>query len=574
MQRNLAKLASSQYDVAIVGGGIQGACIAWDAALRGLSVALVERGDFGCATSANSLKTIHGGLRYLRDGDLRLVRRMVRERSAFLRIAPHLVRPLPCVMPTYGRGARGRGVIGAALIASDLVGFDRNWRIDLACRLPRSRLLSRDECLRLAPGLSVDGLTGGALWYDAQMHSAERLTLAFVRSAVNEGADVANYVEATGLLRRDARVTGVQVNDVLTGDQFEIRARVVVNAAGPWADEMLAGLRRGSHARVVRLSTAMNLVTRQIAREVAVGVPSVPVGAAERPRASRLLFIVPWRGYSLIGTTHAPHNGTPDAAAVAQAEIQAFIDEVNRAYAGAALQRQDVYLVHRGFLPAEANDAADGVRLVRRGRVCDHAEGDRIEGLITAISVKYTTARHLAERVVDLVFRKLGRPAPTCTTETTPLYGGRIERLDDFVAQEIRRRPNGLSVETVRHLIQCYGSEYQRVLAYCAEAPGLETPVADFTQVIRAEVLHAVRQEMAQRLADVVLRRTVLGSAGFPGEEGLAASAKLMAAALGWSRARQERELAETRAFFTTTSEQASMDDERPTFVVPDLVEA
>ena len=209
MFRDPSKLANKEYDVLVVGGGIYGACIAWDAALRGLSVALVERCDFGQETSANSLKTVHGGLRYLQDFDFKLVRMMIEERSTYLRIAPHLVQPLACITPTYSRLTKSKAVLGTALKLNDIAGYDRNKSLDLNREIPSSQLLSKESCQEILPGLPSEGVTGAALWHDAQIFDTERLTLAFIASAISAGADASNYVEATGLLIQANQVQGI-----------------------------------------------------------------------------------------------------------------------------------------------------------------------------------------------------------------------------------------------------------------------------------------------------------------------------------------------------------------------------
>jgi glycerol-3-phosphate dehydrogenase len=538
MQRDIGALSNRHYDLLVVGGGIHGAWIAWDAALRGLTVALIERGDFGQATSANSLKTIHGGLRYFRDGDLGLVRRMIRERLALLRVAPHLVEPLPCLMPTYGSLTRGRQAMAIALRLNDLFGYDRNCHGDPDRSLPNGRILSPEAALQLAPGLPREGLTGAALWYDAQMYSSERLTLAVVRSAAQAGAVVANYVQAGKLRSEGGRVVGVQAHDQLTHSAIEIRARLVVNAAGPWASELLgqiAGVKRPP----MRLSTAMNLVTRQIIPGTAVGVPSRAGGAAR----SRMLFIAPWRGYSLIGTAHEPYTGHPDADQVAEHAITQFLDDVNSAYPAAQLGSQDVLTIQRGLLPAVATGATEQVKLLRRGHVYDHGREDGVEGLITAIGVKYTTARYVAEQVVDRALLKLARRAQPCTTHETPLFGGAIKRIADFSAQAVERQPAGLAPETVRTLVRNYGTAYPQVLAYLEAQHELATPVSAAPPVLGAEVLYAVREEMAQTLGDVVLRRLGVGATGRLEPAYVDACADLMACELGWSVGRRAHEL-------------------------------
>lgn len=593
-------MSRKTYDVLVVGGGITGACVAWDAALRGLSVALVERDDFGAATSANSLKTVHGGLRYLQDADLAQVRKMVRERQTFLRIAPHLVRPLPCLMPTYGRSLellsnRGsikhhKAVMGAALILNELLSIDRNWAMDPARQLPAGRVLSREACLSLMPGVAsltegvasgaesgsfseqISTISGGMLWYDAQMHNTERMLLSFLLSAAQRGAHVANYMEVVDLLREGRRVVGAEVAERLTGRRLKLRARVVVNAAGPWVDQVVGT--REDDERLFNRSLAVNLVTRQIGgrgavsangsqtvlgmqeapgTKVALGLNSRYVDESGEER-SRVLFIAPWREYSLVGTLHLPASSK-----VSEALIEGFLQEVNRAAPWARLQRQDVYHVHVGYLPArgsgiEGSAAAslekdgrdDMVMLVRKGQVRDHAR-EGVEGLVTAVGVKFTTARHLAERVVDLVFEKLERPVVACRTRQQRLYGGAILDWETFEqgAMERMQTEAGLSPAVAAHLVETYGSAYGEIVAYGASDGRLLEPLGPGSVVTGAEVVHAVRREMALKLSDVIYRRTELGSAGRPPAEAVERCAQIMAKEAGWSRRQRDCELSE-----------------------------
>jgi glycerol-3-phosphate dehydrogenase len=556
MHRDPPKLADRIYDLVIIGGGINGACLAWDAALRGLSVALVEQGDFGHATSANSLKTIHGGLRYLQDGNLRLVRMMIQERMIFTRIAPHLVHPLPCLMPTYPRLMRSKAVMGVALTLNDLVGFDRNRGADPQKHLPRGRILSRDECLQILPGIADPGVTGAALWYDCQVHNTERLTLAFVQSAVALGAQVANYVKATGFLRKGNQVTGIHAQDLLSGEALAIRARLTINAAGPWSNQLMGQLDPRSARPLVRPSSAMNIVTRQIIAGYAAGIPSyyeVKRADGSVTRGSRLLFVAPWRNYSIIGTDHTPYAGSPDEYTVTEEEVERFLQEVNCAYPGAQLKREDVYLVHRGILPVEeqagVQDDPHNVKLVREGRVHDHLH-EKIEGLISVVGVKYTMARKLAQQAIDLACRKLDQQGAACKTTVAPVWGGQIGTFTEYVANAIQDRPTGLAPETVRRLICNYGSAYPALAGLIRRVPELGEPLSGQSAVTAAEVLYAVREEMAQTLADVVFRRTELGSAGHPGDEALQASAAIMAAEMQWDQARIQQEIEDVNTAF------------------------
>lgn len=552
MKRDPARFTDKQYDLLVVGGGIHGACIAWDAASRGLAVALIDKGDFGHATSANSLKTVHGGLRYLQDGNLKLVRTMIQERKALLHIAPHLVHPLTCVMPTYKQLMRSKAIMGIALTLNDLLGFDRNRLADPQKHLPRGRLLSKDECLEIMPGIADKSLTGGAVWHDAQMYNTERMTLSFILSAIGAGAEAANYVEAVEFLREGDTVTGVKAKDVLTDGLLEIQARVVANTAGPWAEQLLKLADGPADERCFQPSVAINLVTRQIVPDYAIGIPSryeFKDGKAIPLKKSRMLFISPWRNRSIVGTVHLPYEGEIDKYRVPEEKVRNFLDEINAAYPEAALKPEDVHLIHQGFLPADPAPSASGVKLIRQGQVIENS----LDGIITVVGVKYTTARKVAEQAVDLVFKKLDKAPPLCSTDVTPIYGGQIERFENFVAQELAKYSNKLRPEVLKHLIYNYGSAYTNIANLVAEEPDRGETLTPETMVTKAEVLHGIREEMAQRLTDVILRRTELGSAGWPGETCLRTCADIMATHLDWDQVKTNQEIDEVRAFYAAT---------------------
>jgi glycerol-3-phosphate dehydrogenase len=555
MKRDVSQLTEKTFDLLIVGGGIHGACAAWDAAQRGLSVALIERGDFGQETSANSLKTIHGGLRYLQDADFGLVRSMINERSAWLRIAPHLVSPLPCLMPTYRKLLRSRPVMSAAARLNDLIGYDRNRGLSPDLALPASRIISRAECLEILPGLPAEEVTGGVLWYDGQVYNSERLTLSLVKSAWQSGAVVANYVEAIGLLREGDRVLGVAARDVLAGTELSIAALVTLNAAGPWVDHLLRGVEKPGQARFHH-SFAMNLVTRRLIDGYGVGIYSRPAGLSRNgePARPRLLFVAPWREYSIVGTLHGHCAGDPDRFEPRPEDIQFLIDETNSAYPPFNLSQSDVCFVHRGLLP-EMDGRQDGsVRLIREGRVFDHRQEGGIPGLITMVGVKYTSARKVAERAIDGVFRQLRRPAPACQTDQVPLIDAPPGRFDEYLALAIRQKSDYLDTQLVEHLVRNYGAQYPAILNLIQPPPS-QAPLNEHSpQVIEAQLRHAVNQEMACRLADVILRRTSLGSAGPPPEEVLTYSTQLLARQLGWDQPRVEREIDDLRAFYAKRS--------------------
>jgi glycerol-3-phosphate dehydrogenase len=543
MVRNLANLSSRTYDVLVIGGGIYGVCVAWDACQRGLSVALVEKGDFGGATSSNSLRVIHGGLRYLQQGDIRRVRRSIYERTAFMRIAPHLVRPLPILIPTYGRSLRGKQIFSLALLLNKLIGIDLN-----GPEFPSSRIVSKQECRRLFPGVNERGLTGGVIVYDCQMSNSERLVLSFAQAAGQAGAELANYVECTDLLNSAGRISGIKARDVLTGHDFTISGRVVVNASGPWIDHVLAPLNGVRLKSRSPFSKAFNLlINRQLIPDQGVGVYSKSTYKdrdAIVHKGSRLFFIMPWQGRSLIGTAHLPFDGDPENSRVTETEIQDFLHEINEAYPIAALKLADIEHVYSGLLPAVE---PGGVQLVRHHRIYDHYEEDRVDGLISVNGVKFTEARYVAEKAVDAVFSKLAKKPPKSMTAITPLDDGH-RTLSDYDDQTSRRKLPELSTEMVRLLIAHYGSAYLKVLECRDQSTDSCEANGDMSYLMEAEVRYAIKQEMAQKLADVVFRRTTLGQPGKLTERSLGLAAAVMARELAWSEGTIVREMEEVRA--------------------------
>ena len=537
MKRNLERLANQKFDVLVVGGGIHGAITAWDAALRGVSVALIERGDFGSGTSQNSLKMIHGGLRYLQDGNLSRIRTMVRERTTWMRIAPHLIHPLPCLMPTTQNMSHSQLVMNLALRANDLLSFDRNQLPDPEKDLPDGMIMSRRELSRILPGYDVSTSTGAAVWYDAQIYNSERLLLEFILSAVDAGAEAANYVEAISFLRRDNRIIGVRAKDFHTGQIFDIQSKLVINCAGAWMDCLLekAAL-RSEHA----ISIAMNVIVNQVWSDVAVGLTSQPING----KPPQVLFIVPWRNKSMIGTCHIPWDDEPHAFMLNKVMVQEFLDQINSAHPPLKLSLKDVQHVTWGFLPVNKVDTNNQqVNLTRDGLVIDHQMKNGISGLISVLGVKYTTARVVAEQAVDLALSQLGTKTKKCQTHITPVKGGRIEDFRAFLRQALAKTPRVGNERFTEHLVYTYGSEYQNLLKYVIRQRELARRIDPPLPVTVAEVQHAVQHEMALTLADVIGRRTELGATGLPFIATLQKCADLIGREFQWSSERQQQEI-------------------------------
>lgn len=535
MERNIPRLADYVFDVCVVGAGIYGACVARDAALRGLSVALIDKGDFGNATSSNSQKIIHGGFRYLQNADIPRMLESIRERAAWLTIAPHLVHPLPFLIPTYKRSTKPKELIGLALKVYGLIAaFYRPALGDASERIPGGRVLSRQEALEMLPGIDDSDLTGAAMFHDAQMYSSERLLISVVKSAAEAGAIVANYVGAEGYLTDRGAVVGVRANDGVEGNRFDLRARVLVNTVGPWINQALGRLNGRLAAPHVALCKSLNVVMKgSLSSEVAVGLWGT---------GGRLFFATPWHGLSIVGTAQLPYHGEADGFRIDEADIQNFLAEVNQARPALALDPGDVVFYHGGLVPVQGNATRRGeLKRSDRPMILDHKRDDGLDGLLSVVGVKFTTARSVAQRVVDRVFKKLGHQPPWSRTATTPVHGGSIGHFGDFLATARSKAPQGLDSQTVQHLVKNYGTAYSDVLRLTGST-GPEK-VVESSNVLRAEVVHGVREEMANSLADIVFRRTELGAVGHPGARALDVCAQIMAGHLGWDASRLASEI-------------------------------
>ncbi len=539
MTRDLDQLTARTFDVLVVGGGIYGLAIAYDAAQRGAAVALVERDDFGSGASFNHLRTIHGGLRYLQTLDVRRARESVRERRTIARIAPHAVQPMPFAVPLYRSLLRGKLAMRAGFVLDSLVAAGRNRAVAVGNRLPRGRVVGRSTAAQQFPGLKRQRLTGAAVYYDYVTTEPDRYTFSYAIAAAEHGAIVANHVEATALLVDGRRVTGVSARDALSTRTLEISARLTINATGGRVDRLLGPI--GLATRVPMLK-AMNLVTRRDAGDEALG---------GRAPSGRHLFLVPWRERAVFGTWESPTVCDPDDSSVSEQDVTSFIAELNQAFPALDLTLADVTLIHRGVVPA----AVRGGRVALEGheQIRDHS-ADGFEGLLSVAGTKFTTARGVAERMTDAGFVKLRRPAVACRTASTPLPGGSIRDVGLAIADARREYDEGLPADTIPHLVAAYGSRYRDVMELAADRPDWRTRIAADSPVIGAELVLAARKEMAPTLADIVIRRTPLGALGYPGDAAMARAAAIAGRELGWSAERQREEIASVRRFYGTVN--------------------
>jgi glycerol-3-phosphate dehydrogenase len=513
-------LASDRFDLLVVGGGINGAGIARDAAMRGLKVALVERGDFGSGTSSRSSKLIHGGLRYLQEGDIRLVLESVRERERLRRLAPHLVRPQEFIFPVYQGTSPGLLTLALGLLAYDLLAG--LWRVK------RHRMLGASAIRAAEPALRQDGLRGAGQYWDYRTDDA-RLVLETLLAAAGEGAVAVSYTALGSFVKEAGRIVGARIIDQLNGTEIEVRARVVVNATGPWVDTVTA-LDAPASARL-RLTKGVHVVVprARVGNRAALALAAVADG--------RMMFVIPWGAHALVGTTDTDHHGGPESPPVVEpTDIQYLLDTVNHYFPAARLAPSDVVSAFAGLRPliASANQGAAPSSVSREEEIFVSASG-----LLSIAGGKLTTYRLVAAQVVDRAVGELKRAGDLRTfgrsrTGRVPLPGGRGVP-ETLAAAALSRDGHGLGQAAIEHLARRYGSRLDEVLGLVARDRHLGAPLLAPLPDPRAEVIEAVEREWALTIEDVLRRRTQVALRD--PEEGAQAAgeaATLMAEALGW----------------------------------------
>ena len=548
----LDRFQRETFDLVIIGGGITGAGIARDAAMRGLSVALLEKSDFAAGTSSRSSKMIHGGLRYLKYLQIRLVKESLREREVLLKIAPHLVHPFPYILPVYEGGPASRLQLKVGLVAYDLLAGSR--------RVEHHTMLSADELLRMEPALRPDGLRGGVRYFDCLVDDA-RLTLATIRSAARHDAAVLSYTEVTELEQDEDRVTGVRFRDRLDGRTGAVRARVVVNATGPWSDELRA---KGGTAPILRPTKGIHLTLRR---------SNLPLSAiiAFPALDDRLIFAVPLGDCTYVGTTDTDYTASPDQAKADAADVEYLLGSVNAIFQEAHLSPSDVISSWAGVRPLVSEEGAPS----------DVPRDYEIEmgppGLVSIVGGKLTTYRAMAEELVDHVLAQEGKrfnwSAAPCRTADSPLPGGHLagfERFAEATASALEESW-GLPRPAAERLLRTYGTEYVKVLGYALPDRRLLRPLVPGGSVLGVEAIYAAAEEMALTLEDFMARRTDLML--FDHNHGLHAAGeatRLMATVLGWDRRERRRQVQRYReavaamTAFADDDEQPAAADEQP----------
>lgn len=515
----LAALEGDHFDVIVIGGGIIGAGIARDAALRGLRVALFEKRDFGSGTTSGSTRLIHGGLRYLEMLDFRLVRMDLRERETLLRIAPHLVKPLEFIIPFYRSSFFYRYKMKIGMTLYDLLSYDKS--------LPRHHFLTAAELKKIEPNLRQQGLQGAAVYFDAQANSPERLCLENIIDSREHGAQSFNYCEVTGAARSGETLDGVRVRDCLSDDPYEvtIKARIVINASGPWFDRVASGFTNGAETprrEQIRTTKGIHIACPPVTSRAFVVFSRVD---------GRLMFLIPWLGTSWIGTTDTDFTEDPATVNATAKDVDYMLRSVSEYFP--TLDTARIYFSNAGVRALVKEEGSES-SVSRRHRISDGARSGA-ENLISVLGGKITGYRAIAEEAVDVVCAKMNVDK-ACVTARNPLPGARADK-KSAAASNAR-----LEDQTIAHLVSLYGTRSSEVIQLASSHEHLREPLSPHTPDIAAQVLFAARTEQCTRLVDFLFRRTLLGFSQDQGQSAAARVASLLAQELGWTPERMNAE--------------------------------
>ena len=515
----LNDIADREWEVLIIGGGIFGAAVARDAALRGFKTALVERNDFASATSSKSTKLVHGGIRYLEQLNFNLIHESLKERTTLLTIAPHLVRPLPFLLPIFKGERFPKPIIQLGVwMYSRLAGKNS---------LRNYESFSAREIKQKYPFLNEAETTGGIRYFDAQMDDI-RLCLETILSAQAEGAQTANHVEVTRIgIRGDGKFE-VSLQDRLTGTKGKARAVAVVNASGPWADQILS-LLLPRHKPMLCLSKGIHLVVKQKISDDAVVLSSSD---------KRVIFAIPWRGGSIVGTTDTPYRDSLDEVWASEHEVEFLLNEVRKVTRSFHINRSDIITTFSGIRPLAALTGGKNTSKVSRSHVIHEAP----KRFFSVVGGKYTTHRLIAEQVCNRLEKTFGKKRSSCKTALLPLLGS-FDLPSQASAYNVHLDISGINSHTLDYLMRTYGKRVKEVVQIANRNPNLQRPICRYHSSIGAQIIFAIEQESAKTLTDICVRRLRIDQTFCRGLDCIYPVADFMAERLGWSETKKISEL-------------------------------
>ncbi len=531
LKRYIEEHENQEFDLIIIGGGITGAAVAYAASGRGLKVALFEKKDYGGATSAATSKLIHGGLRYLANMEFKLVRESLQERRILGNIAPNFVYPLPFMFPNYVKWKGNKWKMMAGMFLYDMLSYDKKYTWDKSKRLPNHKTLSHQKTVKVEPDIITENLRNSTVFYDYQSIFPERLTLAFIKSAVEYGAKVSNYsmVEKFSYSEID-KINGVIVKDLFSGEIKTIHAPLTVNCGGTWADVILNMASNKESCHKVRRSEGIHIITKKIAGDHVISLQKKEGGH---------MMIMPWRGYSLIGTTDKEYNGPPDSYKVSKQSLNELIEAVNNNY-NKKISYDDIIHAYGGLRPLVDDQTEGSYNTSRRYEVLDNAE-EGIEGLITVEGGKYTTSRNLAFHVMELIQKKINKKLNESFSYKLYLSGCEIKDMNEFMRKQHLQYDSCFSKETVEYISRNYGTQSHTVFQIAKDNSEFAEVVSHDGELL-AEVVFAIRHESAMTLKDILLRRTGIGTLGKPKDEILQKVIKIASEMLNWDDERKQKE--------------------------------
>ncbi len=538
MERIFANITANYFDIIVIGGGITGVSVAYEAASRGLSVALFEKDDFGHATSSATSKLIHGGLRYLRNLEFGLVRESLTERRIWSNVAPNFIYPIPFMVPTYNNLRRNKYILFMGMVLYDILSYDKAWTWDKSKKLPVHKTIGEKRTIQLENCIRNKELTGSIIYYDCQNINPERLTLAVLKSAIKKGARVANYARVKSFITENNTVLGVNVLDEIGGNEYKITAGATINCAGPWADIVLNSSIRNGLEHHIRRSEGIHIITSKICNDHAVTLMT---------KKGRHIMILPWRGKSLIGTTDKEYKGKPDDYRVTKESILELIDDLNEYYGSGDINYSDVIFAYGGLRPLVDVQTAETYETSRKYEIFDNAI-DGLNGLLTIEGGKYTTSRKLACQAMKIVSKKLGKKLIKSATHKHFLEGCNIKDMNQFLA-DLANKYQSFSALTVNYIGRNYGQECHRVFELALTDERLAEVVGNDGEIL-AEVIYAINYEMAQSLNDIFFRRTGIGTLGYPGHEVFDKVVALASEKFNWDNNKTQMEIEKSMMIF------------------------
>ncbi|MGD1858917.1 MAG: glycerol-3-phosphate dehydrogenase [Leptolyngbyaceae cyanobacterium] len=540
--RDLQAIQRRAYDMIVIGGGVNGAATARDAALRGLAVLLIEKNDFAGGTTSWSTRLVHGGLRYLEYFEFNLVRESLREREILLRTAPHLAQPIQMTIPIYGGGTRSYWEIQAGMILYDVLSYDKT--------LPNHRMLSKAKMQQLFRAVDRGDLKGAAQYYDGQAEHAERLCLEILLDAQTAGADVLNYATVTELQREGDRLTGLTAYDQIAAEEFSVALpshAVVINTSGPWVDRVLGlGQRNGESAPIGNVRKIGGTKGSHIIVDHFPGAPNTAL-YVEAKSDGRPFFIVPWCGQYLIGTTDLKYTGDLDRVKADDDEVDYLIAETNQVVPTARLTRNDVKFTYSGVRPLPYAEGKKAGSITRAHILNDHTK-EGVKNLVSLIGGKLTTHRQVGEEMTDWAFKKMGKRVPPSPTRKRPLPGC-IWPDDERIEVAYQRYGDRLDADVLEYLFNTYGARAIDLLALIDDHADLADRLLPTHPNLRAEVVFAVKHEMAHTVLDFTRRRTVLAMNANYGYDVLEPILDTLRQHCGWDEAKCQQEMADYKQF-------------------------